>query len=191
MRVVPCVTRRKHHRPSIAPNDNTTHVPNAGSSAAPTKPNHTPSRHSRAKGKLFLQTVTPHAAGSRRTHVSRTQECARTHPVTRRATPSTCTHRTSQPAEVADATTIRTPPASCQLTGPMALLPINQKAKWVGGLTAVCHMRGVQVVVLFVCCLVAAWLICWPLWLCHCCCRSWWCQAFVAFSVQHSLYSLM
>ena len=34
--------------------------------------------------------------------------------------PSTCTHRTSQPAEVADATTIRTPPASCQLTGPMA-----------------------------------------------------------------------
>ena len=28
--------------------------------------------------------------------------------------PSTCTHRTSQSAEVADATTIRTPPASCQ-----------------------------------------------------------------------------
>ena len=27
-------------------------------SAAPTKPNHTPSRHSRAKGKLLLQTVT-------------------------------------------------------------------------------------------------------------------------------------
>ena len=81
-----CVTRRKHHRPGIAPNANTTHVPTTGSSAAPTKPNHTPSRHPRAKGKLRLQTVTPHAAGSRRTHVSRTQECARTHPVTRRAT---------------------------------------------------------------------------------------------------------
>ena len=67
-----CVTRRKQHRPGIAPNANTTHVPTAGSSAAPTKPNHTPSRHSRAKGNLLLQTVTPHAAGSRRTHVSRT-----------------------------------------------------------------------------------------------------------------------
>ena len=76
------VTRRKHHRPGVAPNANTTHVPTAGSRAAPTKPNHTPSRHSRAKGKLLLQTVTPHAAGSRRTHVSRTQECVRTHPVT-------------------------------------------------------------------------------------------------------------
>ena len=32
------VTRRKHHRPGIAPNANTTHVPTAGSSAAPTKP---------------------------------------------------------------------------------------------------------------------------------------------------------
>ena len=50
------VTRRKHHRPGIAPNANTTHVPTAGSSAAPTKPNHTPSRHSRAKGKLLPQT---------------------------------------------------------------------------------------------------------------------------------------
>ena len=57
----PCVTRRKHHRPGIAPNANTMHVPTAGSSAAPTKPNHTPSRHSRAKGKLLLQTVTRHA----------------------------------------------------------------------------------------------------------------------------------
>ena len=43
-----CVSRRKQHRPGIAPNANTTHVPTAGSSAAPTKPNHTPSRHSRA-----------------------------------------------------------------------------------------------------------------------------------------------
>ena len=29
-----CVTRRKQHRPGITPNDNTTHVPTAGSSAA-------------------------------------------------------------------------------------------------------------------------------------------------------------
>ena len=83
---IKCVTRRKQHRPGSAPNANTTHVPTAGCSAAPTKPNHIPSRHSRAKGKLLLQTVTPHAAGSRRTHVSRTQEFARTRPVTRRAT---------------------------------------------------------------------------------------------------------
>ena len=34
-----CVTRRKQHRPGIAPNANATHVPAAGSSAAPTKPN--------------------------------------------------------------------------------------------------------------------------------------------------------
>ena len=55
----PCLlSRRKHHRPGIAPNANTTHVPTAGSSAAPTKPNHTPSRHSCAKGKLPLQPVT-------------------------------------------------------------------------------------------------------------------------------------
>ena len=31
-----CVTRGKQHRPGIAPNANTTHVPTAGSSAAPT-----------------------------------------------------------------------------------------------------------------------------------------------------------
>ena len=35
-------TRRKQHRPGIAPNANTTHDPTAGSSAAPTKPTHTP-----------------------------------------------------------------------------------------------------------------------------------------------------
>ena len=46
------VTRRKQHRPGIAPNANTTHVPTTGSSVAPTKPNHTPTRHPRAKGKL-------------------------------------------------------------------------------------------------------------------------------------------
>ena len=57
-----CVTRRKQHRPGIAPNANTTHVPTAGSSAALTKPNHTPTRHLRAKGKILLQMVTPHAA---------------------------------------------------------------------------------------------------------------------------------
>ena len=34
---VQSVTRRKQHRPGIAPNAHTTHVPSAGSSAAPTK----------------------------------------------------------------------------------------------------------------------------------------------------------
>ena len=48
-----CVTRRKQHQPGITPNDNTTHVPTAGSSAALTKPNHTPTRHPRAKGKII------------------------------------------------------------------------------------------------------------------------------------------
>ena len=38
-----------------------------GSSAAPTKPNHTPSRHSRAKGKLLLQTCTCSATVCNRT----------------------------------------------------------------------------------------------------------------------------
>ena len=56
------VTQRKQHRPGIGPNDNTTHVPTAGSSAALTKPNHSPTRHPRAKGKIILQMVTPHAA---------------------------------------------------------------------------------------------------------------------------------
>ena len=76
--------------------------------------------------KLLLPTVTPHAAGSILVF-SRTQECARTHPVTRRATTQYLQPRTSQPAEVADATTIRTPPASCQLTGPMALIHVAQR----------------------------------------------------------------
>ena len=57
-----CVTRRKQHRPGIALNDNTTHVPTAGSSAALTKPNHTPTRRPREKGKTILQMVAPHAA---------------------------------------------------------------------------------------------------------------------------------
>ena len=56
------VARRKQHRPGIALNANTTHVPTAGSSAALTEPNHTPTRHPRAKGKIHLQMVTPHAA---------------------------------------------------------------------------------------------------------------------------------
>ena len=38
-----------------------------------TKPNHTSTRHTRAKDKIFLQMVTPQAASSQRTHVSRTQ----------------------------------------------------------------------------------------------------------------------
>ena len=59
-----CVTRRKQHRPGTAPNANTTHVPTAGSSAAPTKPNHTPTRHPRAKGKYSHKWAhpTPHEA---------------------------------------------------------------------------------------------------------------------------------
>ena len=67
-----CGTRRKQHRPGIAPNDNTTHVPTAGSSAALTRPNHTPTR---AKGKLLLQTVTPHA-----THTSHTSHAHKNAP---------------------------------------------------------------------------------------------------------------
>ena len=35
---MPCVTRRKQNQPGITPNDNTTHVPTTGSSAALTKP---------------------------------------------------------------------------------------------------------------------------------------------------------
>ena len=48
------VTRRKQHQPGITLNDTTTHVPTAGSSAALTKPNQTPTRHPRAKGKTIL-----------------------------------------------------------------------------------------------------------------------------------------
>ena len=42
------VTRRKQQRPGIASNNSTTHVPTARSSADPTKPNHTPTRHTHA-----------------------------------------------------------------------------------------------------------------------------------------------
>ena len=79
-----CVTRRKQQRPGIASNDNTTHVPTARSSADLTKPNHTPTRHTRAKDKIILQMATTHTASSQRTHVSRTQGRGRTHPVTMR-----------------------------------------------------------------------------------------------------------
>ena len=51
------VTQRKQHRPGIAPNA-TVHGPTAGSSAALTKPYHTPTRHPSAKGKILLQMVT-------------------------------------------------------------------------------------------------------------------------------------
>ena len=49
--LVLCVTRRKQRQPGITPYDNTTHVPTAGSSAALTKPNLTPTRHPREKCK--------------------------------------------------------------------------------------------------------------------------------------------
>ena len=80
------VTRRKQQRPGIASNDNTTHVPTARSSADPTKPNHTPMQHTRAKEKMILKMFTRQAASSQRTHVSRTHGRARMHPVTRRVT---------------------------------------------------------------------------------------------------------
>ena len=70
---------------------------------------------------------TPHEADAHTSHVHKNAPSRAQSPGGRPH--STCTHRTSQPAEVADAMTIRTPPTSCQLTGPMAPLPINQKAK--------------------------------------------------------------
>ena len=70
---------------------------------------------------------TPHEADAHTSHAHKNAPSRTQSPGGR--PPSTCTHRTSQPAEVADATTIMTPPASCQLTGPTAPLPINQKAK--------------------------------------------------------------
>ena len=45
------VTQRKQNRPGIASNDNTMHVPTARSSTDLMKPNHTPTRHTRAKDK--------------------------------------------------------------------------------------------------------------------------------------------
>ena len=77
---------RKQQRPGIASNDNTKHVPTARSSADLTKPNNTPTRHTRAKDKIIQQMVTPQAASSQRTHVSRILGRARTHLVTRRVT---------------------------------------------------------------------------------------------------------
>ena len=59
---------------------------------------------------------TPHEADARTSHVQKNAPSCAQSPGGR--PPSTCTHRTSQPAKIADATTIRTPPASCQLTGP-------------------------------------------------------------------------
>ena len=66
-----CANRKKQCRPNEnKPYSNATH---------------------RAKDKMILQMVTPQAASSQRTHVSRTQGRARTHPVTRRVTtPRTC-----------------------------------------------------------------------------------------------------
>ena len=56
------VKRRKRHRPGIAPNDNTTHVPTAGGSAALTKRNLLQPDTPAQKAKILLQMVTPHAA---------------------------------------------------------------------------------------------------------------------------------
>ena len=57
-----CVTWRKQQRPGIAANDNTMHVPATRSSADLTKPNHTPTRHTRAKDRMILQMATFSAA---------------------------------------------------------------------------------------------------------------------------------
>ena len=81
-----CTIRRKQHRPGIASNDNTMHVPAARGSEDLTKPNHTPTRHTLAKDNVIPQISTPQAASSQRTHISRTQGCGRTHPVNRRVT---------------------------------------------------------------------------------------------------------
>ena len=64
-----CVTRRKQQRPGIASNDNTMHVPTTRSCADLTKPNHTPTRHIRAKEKIVLQMATPQASSSQRTRI--------------------------------------------------------------------------------------------------------------------------
>ena len=48
--------------------------------------NHTPTRYTLTKDKIFLQMATPQAASSQRTHVSRTQGRGRVHPVNRRVT---------------------------------------------------------------------------------------------------------
>ena len=114
------VTRRKQHRPGIAPNANTTHAPTAGSSAAQRNQTilqpDTPAQ--KAKYSYKWSHPTPHEADAHTSHVHKIAPSRAQSPGGR--PPSTCTHRTSQPADVADATTIRTPPASCQLTRPTA-----------------------------------------------------------------------
>ena len=72
-----CVIRRKQQRPGIAPNDNTMHVTTARSRADLMKRNQTPTRHTLAEDTIILQTASPQAASSQRTHVTRTQGCGR------------------------------------------------------------------------------------------------------------------
>ena len=60
------------HRPGITPNANTTHVPTAGSSAALTKPNQTPTRHppaQKAKQSYKRSHPSPHEADAHTSHV--------------------------------------------------------------------------------------------------------------------------
>ena len=61
-------------------------VTTARSSADLMDPNQTPMQHTLAQDKIILQTATPQAASSQRTHVARTQGCGRTHQVNRRVT---------------------------------------------------------------------------------------------------------
>ena len=58
------VTRRKQHRPGIAPNADKTHVPTAGSSVALTQTNHTPTRHPRARQNTSTNGHTPRRMGT-------------------------------------------------------------------------------------------------------------------------------
>ena len=109
------VTRRKQQRPGIATNGNTTHVLTIRSSADLTKPNHTPTRHTRAEKKLILQMATPQAASSQRTHVSRTEGRGRLHPVIRRVT-TQYLHRASQPVEGDTRRKLQTPGNGTQKT---------------------------------------------------------------------------
>ena len=106
-----CVPRRKQQRPGIALNDNTTRAPSARSSADPTRPNHTPTRHTRAKDKMILQMVTPQAATHTRRTYTGTRPHAPGHQAGHHPVPA---HTASQPVEGVDATTSTNPPASRQ-----------------------------------------------------------------------------
>ena len=105
------VTWRKQNRPGIAPNNNTTHVTTARSSADLTKRNQTPPQYTLATDTTILQTDTPpQAAASQRTHVARTQGCGRIHPVNRRVTTQDMRTERHHPLKVWTQRQARSPP---------------------------------------------------------------------------------